>query len=104
MRWNGLIDKYKEWLPVTENTPMLTLHEGNTPLIHLAHLSERWGIDLYVKVEVQTRQVHLKIEEWLWRLRKRKKKVNRSLFVHQLAIRLHQQRPMAHVQVCGRLL
>ncbi len=51
MRWNGLIDHYKEWLPVTENTPMLTLHEGNTPLIHLERLSEQWGINLYVKVE-----------------------------------------------------
>lgn len=51
MRWNGLIQNYKEWLPVTEETPMLTLHEGNTPLIHLSRLSERWGIELYVKVE-----------------------------------------------------
>ena len=33
-RWNGLIEEYKEWLPVTENTPSLTLQEGNTPLIH----------------------------------------------------------------------
>ena len=51
MRWTGLIDTYKEWLPVTENTPMLTLQEGNTPLVHLTRLSEQWGIDLYVKVE-----------------------------------------------------
>ena len=51
MRWNGLIQNYKEWLPVTDETPMLTLHEGNTPLIHLSRLSEQWGIELYVKVE-----------------------------------------------------
>ncbi len=51
MRWNGLLAHYKEWLPVTEETPMLTLHEGNTPLIHLSRLSEQWGINLYVKVE-----------------------------------------------------
>lgn len=51
MRWNGLLEHYKEWLPVTEETPMLTLHEGNTPLIHLPRLSEQWGINLYVKVE-----------------------------------------------------
>lgn len=51
MRWNGLLAHYKEWLPVTEDTPMLTLHEGNTPLIHLSRLSEQWGIHLYVKVE-----------------------------------------------------
>ncbi len=51
MRWNGLIQQYKEWLPVTEETPKLTLHEGNTPLIHLERLSADWGIELYVKVE-----------------------------------------------------
>jgi len=51
MRWTGLIDTYKEWLPVTEKTPMLTLQEGNTPLVHMTRLSKQWGIDLYVKVE-----------------------------------------------------
>ena len=51
MRWNGLIDQYEEWLPVTEKTPRLTLNEGNTPLIYMENLSKEWGIDLYVKVE-----------------------------------------------------
>lgn len=51
MNWPGLIEQYKEWLPVTENTPNLTLQEGNTPLIHLEKLSEIWGIELYVKLE-----------------------------------------------------
>ena len=50
-RWNGLIEEYKEWLPVTDKTPALTLQEGNTPLIHLKNLSEQWGINLYVKTE-----------------------------------------------------
>ncbi len=51
MMWKGLLAQYKEYLPVTEQTPMLTLHEGNTPLIHLANLSEQLGINLHVKVE-----------------------------------------------------
>src|SRR5690606_28412563 len=51
MRWQGLIEEHKEWLPVTENTPSLTLQEGNTPLVHLEKLSEEWGINLYVKLE-----------------------------------------------------
>ncbi|MCG7346537.1 threonine synthase [Sporosarcina sp. ACRSL] len=50
-RWNGLIEEYKEWLPVTDKTPELTLQEGNTPLIHLKNLSEQWGVNLYVKTE-----------------------------------------------------
>ncbi|MGB2993434.1 MAG: pyridoxal-phosphate dependent enzyme, partial [Paenisporosarcina sp.] len=51
MNWPGLIEQYKEWLPVTEDTPKLTLQEGNTPLVHLVNLSEEWGIDLHVKLE-----------------------------------------------------
>lgn len=51
MRWKGLIEEYKEYLPITENTPQLTLNEGNTPLIKLEKLSEEWGINLFVKTE-----------------------------------------------------
>ncbi|RBP91286.1 L-threonine synthase [Cytobacillus firmus] len=51
MRWEGLIKTYKDFLPVNENTPMLTLNEGNTPLIRLDKLSRDWGVDLYVKTE-----------------------------------------------------
>lgn len=49
--WKGLIHQYKEFLPVTDQTPALTLHEGNTPLIHLPKLSEQLGIELHVKTE-----------------------------------------------------
>jgi threonine synthase len=51
MRWKGLINAYKEYLPVTEATPELTLNEGNTPLIKLDKLSQEWGVKLYVKTE-----------------------------------------------------
>jgi len=51
MEWLGLLDYYKEYLPVTEKTPKLTLHEGNTPLIHFPSISEQLGIELYGKVE-----------------------------------------------------
>jgi len=49
--WKGLIEEYKQFLPVTENTPALTLNEGNTPLIHLVNLSKKLGIELYGKIE-----------------------------------------------------
>jgi len=49
--WKGLIEEYKQYLPVTEKTPALTLNEGNTPLIHLVNLSRELGIELYGKVE-----------------------------------------------------
>lgn len=51
MKWRGLLSEYREFLPVNDKTPLLTLHEGNTPLIRLDQLSDEWGIDLYVKVE-----------------------------------------------------
>jgi threonine synthase len=51
MRWQGLIQEYKPFLPINENTPFLTLNEGNTPLISLQNLSKKWGVDLHVKVE-----------------------------------------------------
>ncbi|UII55407.1 threonine synthase [Cytobacillus spongiae] len=51
MRWNGLIEGYKDFLPINEYTPSLTLNEGNTPLLKLETLSAEWGVELYVKVE-----------------------------------------------------
>ncbi|MEK5135446.1 threonine synthase [Bacillus sp. FSL W8-0645] len=51
MKWNGLIEEFQEFLPVNESTPKLTLNEGNTPLIHLAKLSKKLGIELHVKTE-----------------------------------------------------
>ena len=32
-RWPGLIEAYKQYLPVTKKTPIISLNEGNTPLI-----------------------------------------------------------------------
>lgn len=49
--WKGLLAEYKEFLPITEKTPPLTLHEGNTPLILLENLSKRWGVTIYGKIE-----------------------------------------------------
>ncbi|CUA80470.1 threonine synthase [Anoxybacillus suryakundensis] len=49
--WKGLLHHYRDYLPVTDRTPMLSLNEGNTPLIPLIHLSERLGVELYVKTE-----------------------------------------------------
>ena len=51
MSWNGLIKHYKDYLPLTEETPQLTLNEGNTPLLKLEQLSDELGISLYVKIE-----------------------------------------------------
>ncbi|ELY0463197.1 threonine synthase [Listeria innocua] len=49
--YKGLLEKYKEYLPVTEKTPMISLAEGNTPLIPLPNLSKELGVTLYGKYE-----------------------------------------------------
>jgi len=53
MAWSGIIEKYKEFLPVSERTPVVTLNEGDTPLIRAANILGRTGIDidLYLKCE-----------------------------------------------------
>lgn len=51
MNWPGLIKNYESYLPVTKQTPALTLQEGNTPLIHFPHLSKQLGIELHGKIE-----------------------------------------------------
>lgn len=47
----GLIEKYAAFLPVTEKTPRLTLHEGDTPLIYAPKLSEELGVEIHFKYE-----------------------------------------------------
>lgn len=52
-RWQGVIHRYAELLPVTESTPVITLLEGNTPLIAVRNFVEEIGgeFDLYLKYE-----------------------------------------------------
>lgn len=51
MSWKGLIEHYRAFLPVTEKTPVVTLLEGNTPLIPSSDLSEETGLRVYLKYE-----------------------------------------------------
>lgn len=46
--WRGLIEEYREFLPVTEETPVITLLEGNTPLIESRNLAREWCPNLHV--------------------------------------------------------
>ena len=49
--WRGIITEYRDRLPVSETTPVVTLCEGGTPLIRSQRLSERMGADVYLKYE-----------------------------------------------------
>ncbi len=51
--WPGLIETYRPYLPVTENTPVVTLLEGNTPLIPVPYISQQIGkgVKVFVKYD-----------------------------------------------------
>jgi threonine synthase len=51
--WPGLIEAYSEYLPVSESTPVVTLLEGNTPLIPVPAIAERIGrqVKVFIKYD-----------------------------------------------------
>ena len=49
--WPGVIAAYRNHLPVTDATPVITLREGGTPLVPAPFLSERTGAEVHLKVE-----------------------------------------------------
>lgn len=53
MRYQGLIKKYAKYLPVSDSTPVVSLCEGNTPLIKAKNLASVIGLDaeIYFKYE-----------------------------------------------------
>ncbi|MDQ8702104.1 threonine synthase [Streptomyces sp. LHD-70] len=50
-QWRGIIEEYRDRLPVTETTPVVTLGEGGTPLVRAEVLSELTGCEVHLKVE-----------------------------------------------------
>ncbi|WP_433463892.1 threonine synthase [Spirillospora sp. CA-128828] len=49
--WRGLIEEYRDRLPVTDATPVVTLLEGGTPLVPAGRLSQLTGCEVFLKVE-----------------------------------------------------
>lgn len=50
--WPGIIQRYKDMLPVADSTPIVSLQEGNTPLIPLINISRQMpGLEIYAKYE-----------------------------------------------------
>ncbi|MBM3856762.1 MAG: threonine synthase [Verrucomicrobia bacterium] len=47
----GVINRYREYLPVTEKTPIISLSEGSTPLLFSPKLSQLTGGEVYLKFE-----------------------------------------------------
>jgi len=51
--WRGVIEEYREFIPVEQDMPVVTLLEGNTPLVRAGNLAQRLGgeIEIYLKLE-----------------------------------------------------
>ncbi len=47
----GVIHRYRQFLPVSDSTPVISLSEGSTPLIHSPRLTEKAGAEVYLKFE-----------------------------------------------------
>jgi threonine synthase len=50
-QWRGLIEEYRDRLPVTATTPVVTLREGGTPLVYACVLSEMTGCQVWLKYD-----------------------------------------------------
>jgi threonine synthase len=52
-RWPGLIEAYGRYLPITDRTPVISLQEGNTPLIPVPSIAAAIGrrVKVYVKFD-----------------------------------------------------
>ena len=50
-QWRGVIEEYKNRLPINSKTPIVTLGEGGTPLVYACTLSEILNNQVYLKVE-----------------------------------------------------
>ena len=49
--YKGVILRYKDYLPVDDKTPVVTMNEGDTPLIYSENLSRLTGLEVYLKYE-----------------------------------------------------
>jgi threonine synthase len=49
--WRGIIEEYRGRMPVSAETPVITMGEGGTPLVPADYLSARTNCDVYLKVE-----------------------------------------------------
>jgi threonine synthase len=51
VKYNGVIERYRKYLPVSKKTPVITLLEGDTPLVPSVYFSGLAGADVYFKYE-----------------------------------------------------
>ncbi len=50
-QWRGVIEEYRDRLPVSDATPVVSLREGGTPLVYACNVSELLGCEVWLKFE-----------------------------------------------------
>ena len=50
-QWRGIIEEYRDRLPIADSDVVVTLGEGGTPLVYACEISDRVGAKVYLKVE-----------------------------------------------------
>ncbi|MEL0147220.1 MAG: pyridoxal-phosphate dependent enzyme, partial [Actinomycetota bacterium] len=50
-QWRGVIEEYRDRLPVSKKTPVVSLREGGTPLVYACSLSETLECEVWLKFE-----------------------------------------------------
>ncbi len=53
MAWHGVIQRYRKFLPISDATPIVTLNEGNTPLIRADRLRQHLGLACEVSLKFE---------------------------------------------------
>ncbi|MCH1463765.1 MAG: threonine synthase, partial [Candidatus Nanopelagicales bacterium] len=50
-QWRGVIEEYRDRLPLSKKTPVVSLREGGTPLVYACSLSETLECEVWLKFE-----------------------------------------------------
>ncbi|HAM51078.1 MAG TPA: hypothetical protein DCP92_10460 [Nitrospiraceae bacterium] len=53
MAWRGLIEEYRECLPVSDKTPAVTMQGGQNPLMKVINLQRKIGIDFHIYMKYE---------------------------------------------------
>src|SRR5690242_13623704 len=99
-RYTGLIERYRDRLPVSASTPIISLGEGNTPLIRLNNIPRKLGADveLYVKFEGLNPTGSFKDRAMTMAVTKAVEDGSKAIICASTGIRRQLQQPMPHVQ------
>ena len=100
-RYTGLVDRYRDRLPVSATTRAISLGEGNTPLIKLENIPGIIGkdVEIYVKYEGLNPTGSFKDRGMTMAVTKAVEEVLKRLFVHPQVTLQQLLQLMLHVQV-----